>query len=383
MTVPLAARDIAAAAGAVLVLGAVVSVVGTVIVPRNTGSRLTRLVTRVVNGLFRLICRPVSAYRRRDRIMAGQAAVILLGQIAVWLGAFYVGYALLVWPVTASIGVAFTSVGPALWTFGDPNAHGFFETARPRLGRDGRADHRHPADRLPAASVRRLQPPRERDRAAQLPGRACPRGGRSCWRGPTTRSGRARRRSNTLPEFYSQWERWAADVTESHVTYSPLAWFRSPSHEASWVTALLSVLDSAALYLALCPEGAPAVPDPAVPARRAWCASPKWPAPWASRCRPSPIRTPASASATTSSSTPSSRLQRGGLPDRARAGGRLAALRRLAGQLRAGRVRDRRGRSTPSPRSGPARAAGRSSRYRRCAPGQASRPNGNARALRG
>ena len=59
MTVPIAARDIAAVAGAVLVLGAVVSVVGTVIVPRNTGSRLTRLVTRVVNGLFRLICRPV------------------------------------------------------------------------------------------------------------------------------------------------------------------------------------------------------------------------------------------------------------------------------------------------------------------------------------
>jgi hypothetical protein len=129
MTVPLAARDIAAAAGAILILGAVVSVVGTVIVPRNTGGRLTRLVTRVVNGLFRVICRPVAAYRRRDRIMAAQAAVILLGQIAVWLGAFYVGYALLIWPVTESIGVAFTSVGPALWTFGDPNAHGFFETA--------------------------------------------------------------------------------------------------------------------------------------------------------------------------------------------------------------------------------------------------------------
>src|ERR1700734_1219211 len=129
MTVPIAARDVAAAAGAILVLGAGVSVVGTVIVPRNTGSRLTRLVTRVVNGLFRLICRPVSAYRRRDRIMAGQAAVILLGQIAVWLGAFYVGYALLIWPVTDRLGLSFPPVGPALVTFGEPHAHGFFETA--------------------------------------------------------------------------------------------------------------------------------------------------------------------------------------------------------------------------------------------------------------
>ena len=129
MTVPIAARDIAAAAGAVLVLGAVVSVVGTVIVPRNTGSRLTRLVTRVVNALFRLICRPVSTYRRRDRILAGQAAVILLGQLVVWLGFFFVGYALLIWPMVDGIGTAFGSVNPALWTFGSPDAHGFFETA--------------------------------------------------------------------------------------------------------------------------------------------------------------------------------------------------------------------------------------------------------------
>ncbi|MGH3407359.1 MAG: hypothetical protein ACRDRJ_33385 [Streptosporangiaceae bacterium] len=72
--------------------------------------------------------------------------------------------------------------------------------------------------------------------------------------------GSCRSALDTLPEFYSLWERWAADVTESHVTYSPLIWFRSPSYEASWVTSLLAVLDSAALYLSLCPEAAPAVP---------------------------------------------------------------------------------------------------------------------------
>jgi hypothetical protein len=65
---------------------------------------------------------------------------------------------------------------------------------------------------------------------------------------------------DTMPEFYSHWERWAADITESHVTYLPLVWFRSPSSEASWATSLLAVLDSAALYLSLCPEAAPAVP---------------------------------------------------------------------------------------------------------------------------
>ncbi|HYZ53816.1 MAG TPA: hypothetical protein VE733_10030 [Streptosporangiaceae bacterium] len=36
-----------------------------------------------------------------------------------------------------------------------------------------------------------------------------------------------------------------------------LAYFRSPRPLGSWVIGLVAVLDSAALYLALCPSGAP------------------------------------------------------------------------------------------------------------------------------
>jgi hypothetical protein len=64
----------------------------------------------------------------------------------------------------------------------------------------------------------------------------------------------------TLPDLYAQWERWAADVTESHTTYLPLVRFRSPRPLSSWVTALLAVLDSAALILTLSPDSAPVVP---------------------------------------------------------------------------------------------------------------------------
>src|SRR5215472_3160852 len=129
MIAPIALRDVAAAAGMLLVLGTVVSVVGIVIVPRKSGSRLTRLVASAVNAIFGLIVRPVASYQWRDRIRAGRAAVILLGQLAVWLVSFYVGYALLIWPAAGGIGTAFTSVGPALWTFGSPDTHWFFETA--------------------------------------------------------------------------------------------------------------------------------------------------------------------------------------------------------------------------------------------------------------
>ena len=65
---------------------------------------------------------------------------------------------------------------------------------------------------------------------------------------------------NTLPDLYRQWERWSADVAESHTTYLPLVRFRSPQPYSSWVVALLSVLDSAALILSLAPDQAPTVP---------------------------------------------------------------------------------------------------------------------------
>jgi hypothetical protein len=65
---------------------------------------------------------------------------------------------------------------------------------------------------------------------------------------------------DTLPDLYARWERWAADVAESHSSYLPLVRFRSPRPLSSWVTALLAMLDSAALFLALSPQSAPVVP---------------------------------------------------------------------------------------------------------------------------
>ncbi|HEY8044840.1 MAG TPA: hypothetical protein VIF35_11270 [Streptosporangiaceae bacterium] len=259
MTVPIAARDVAAAAGAALVLAAAVSVVGTVIIPRKTSSHLTRLVDRLVGGVFRLITRPVRRYELRDRLAAGQAAVILLVQLAVWLATFYVGFALLVWPLTADITTAFSTVGPALWTFGSADAHGFYEKALLDLA----AMTALVTVTLQIAYLPTLYAAFNR-RETEI-GLLNSRAGSPSW-GPELLArtyyalGSGTSTLDKLPELYGDWERWAADVMESHVTYSPLIWFRSADPLASWVTALLSVLDSAALYLSLCPLAAPQVP---------------------------------------------------------------------------------------------------------------------------
>ncbi len=62
---------------------------------------------------------------------------------------------------------------------------------------------------------------------------------------------------DSLPDFYGQWEQWAAEFSESHSTYPVLLLFRSPDPWSSWILALLSVLDAAAMQLALNPSTAP------------------------------------------------------------------------------------------------------------------------------
>jgi hypothetical protein len=52
-----------------------------------------------------------------------------------------------------------------------------------------------------------------------------------------------------LRELFAEWERWVADVLETHMSYPILALFRSPHDNTSWVTALGSVLDAATLIL--------------------------------------------------------------------------------------------------------------------------------------
>jgi hypothetical protein len=55
--------------------------------------------------------------------------------------------------------------------------------------------------------------------------------------------------ASSLPELFAQWERWVADVLETHMSYPLLALFRSPHDNTSWVTSLGSVLDAATLML--------------------------------------------------------------------------------------------------------------------------------------
>jgi hypothetical protein len=52
-----------------------------------------------------------------------------------------------------------------------------------------------------------------------------------------------------LPQLFDRWDDWIAEVLDSHVSYPLLGYFRSSHDNVSWLSALGTVLDAAALVL--------------------------------------------------------------------------------------------------------------------------------------
>jgi hypothetical protein len=53
----------------------------------------------------------------------------------------------------------------------------------------------------------------------------------------------------TLRELLSGWERWSAELLESHISFPVLAYYRSQHDNQSWVAALTTILDTCALVM--------------------------------------------------------------------------------------------------------------------------------------
>ena len=260
VVMPLAGRVVAAVIGGLLVLSSMSSVIGTLIVSRQVSSRLTRWVDTGVDRVYQLVAKHVGEYRRRDRLLATQAAAVLLAQLATWLTVGYVGFALLLWPFAARGAVsAFIDAGSSMFTLGFAVPNGAVPAVIVFLAA---------AVGLVIITLQIAYLPtlyaafnRRETEVALLNAR----GGFPSW-GPELLArthyalGTDMSSLDTMGDLYAQWERWAADVAESHTTYLQLVRFRSPQPLSSWVTSLLAVLDSAAMFLALSPKAAPEIP---------------------------------------------------------------------------------------------------------------------------
>ncbi|SPJ14506.1 Ion transport 2 domain protein (fragment) [Syntrophobacter sp. SbD2] len=53
----------------------------------------------------------------------------------------------------------------------------------------------------------------------------------------------------SIRQLLREWERWSAELLESHLSYPVLAFFRSQHDNQSWLAALTSILDTSALVM--------------------------------------------------------------------------------------------------------------------------------------
>ncbi len=227
------------------------SVVKTFMIPRGTRTRLNKVVSHVVYGSFSLVTARVDDLPRRERILSAAGPAFLLGLLGTWLVCLFLGYSLLLWPGSASYGLALREAGSSLFTLGFALPRGVGPSAVVFIAA---------ASGLAVLALLIAYLPllytafnRRETLVTMLEALA----GAPPW-GPELLARQALiDNSATLPSLYSQWTQWAADISESHINYRTLVYFRSPDPSISWLLSLLAVLDGAALHMALNPSSAP------------------------------------------------------------------------------------------------------------------------------
>ena len=237
-------RILAVVAGAATVGASVGSAVKTIVMPRATASTITRSVFLALRSVFEVIARPSASYERRDRILAAYAPLALIATLVAWLTLALLGFTLSFWALEDEGWIhAFDLSGSSLFTLGfvtsirtGPRILIFVEAGiglfllallisyLPSLY----AVYSRREVGIAALEVRAGSPPSARE---------------MIWRYHRLE------RLTRIGEVWVDWQRWFAEVEESHSSYPALVFFRSPHPDHSWVTSSGAVLDAASLTL--------------------------------------------------------------------------------------------------------------------------------------
>ena len=232
------------AIGFFMVAATLGSAIRTVVLPRAIPAKLASLVFITVRRLFDLRLRRVESYERRDRLMAPYAPLSLFTLALVWMTIVLTGYSAMFWALReGSYREDFRSSGSALFTLGfeqpdtlPTTVLAFTEAA---IGLTLLALLITYLPSLYSAFARReVEVALMEVRAGRPPSGVAilERYARINWIGG-------------LPAIWERWERWFAEVEESHTSFPALVFFRSPQPDQSWVTAAGAVLDAAALFV--------------------------------------------------------------------------------------------------------------------------------------
>jgi len=251
-------RWLALPAGILLLVVTLLDVFSTIVVPRSSNRRfrLTRILFRGFWRPWRWMGVRFRSREGRERFLAVAAPGFLFVLLAVWAMLVMLAYALILWSppfvdgiqhvqgeeITFATTLYFS--GTSLFTigFGDIVATGFTRAIVVAEGATGLGLVAVVIAYLPvlyASFNRREVGIMLLDARAGSPPS-----------GPELlRHAAEVHDKQGLATLFTDWERWAADVLETHLSYPLLAFFRSPHDNTSWVTSLGAVLDAATLIL--------------------------------------------------------------------------------------------------------------------------------------
>jgi hypothetical protein len=245
---------IAALAGGVLVAVVLWEAFETLVLPRRVTRRL-----RLTRAFYRTLWAAWSAVgrghpgSRRENYLSVFAPLSLLMLLAVWVGAVVVGFALVLWgldtPIEPGRAVAFpTHLYMSTTTF---VTLGLGDVApASSIGRAVTAIEAGSGFAFLALTISYLpvlyQAFSRREVSISMLDQ---------WAGSPPSAVELLRRSSahgavgSVDALLADWERWSADLLESHLSYPVLAYFRSQHEHQSWLAALTAILDLSALVL--------------------------------------------------------------------------------------------------------------------------------------
>ena len=241
-------RALSVLAGVLLWVAACSSVMRTLIVPRGS-SGLNRFKNTVLLVGFRAVAQRTSTYERRDAVLTWLAPVAIVTSLIMWLVMYFVSYGLLMFGTTdLPLRAQFREAGSSLFTLGyastDRNALTVLDFIAAATG---------PIviglliGYLPTMYAAYQQ--RESE-ATLLLGR----GGEPNWAPELIRRHALVRNLDRLDTLWPAWERWAAEVGESHTNFPVLIQMRSARPNRNWLISLLCVMDAAAMHMSLNPK---------------------------------------------------------------------------------------------------------------------------------
>jgi voltage-gated potassium channel Kch len=256
-------RLLAAISGLLVIVIILWDAFETIILPRRVTRRLrlTSVFYRTMWSICSGLVRAMRNSKRRDKYLGTFGPLSLLMLLAMWALGLIVGYAMLLWAVDARLNIPAVDAnfgtylylsGVTFFTLGYGDVAPLLPLGRALVVVEAATGFGLLAIVIGYLPVLYQAFSRREVNIALLDARAG---------SPSSAAEMLRRHSESghlhdLNRVLHEWEHWAAELLESHLSYPLLCYFRSQHDNQSWLSALTTVLDTCALLL-VGVEGAP------------------------------------------------------------------------------------------------------------------------------